>query len=555
MLRQAAALPAAFSLLALALAPPALGQPSGSPPPGEVFAETIDVSVVNVEVFVSDRAGHPVNGLRREDFELRVDGRPVPITNFYASAAPPEATAPNASVGAPASVPEAQRLTLVILVDEVNLSQEGRARALPALETFLRASLGPTDRVIVAVKQGADLKVRLPPPGDIPAILAALREVPTRMARGVHPPSEAELSARDLGLDGGDGKADLATPRGPITGESESAGRLLLRSLKDFVDSVAGLPGRKAVLYLTERLAVEVHDPLFRDLVERASAEQVTLYGMGAAEPRYALGARNGLGSDLERTLADLTTPTGGLSQANGLAGPAFLDRIRGDLGSYYSLGFAPDSPHDLGSHRLEVRVPGRPGVTVRFPASYAGRPSEERLADRAVAALDLGVADNPLGVRLAVEGERPAAAGRRQVSLLIEMPVSSFTLVPSEGVRQGRVALAIVGRDAQGKRLPPQRAVIPVRVPEAKLAALQGKTAAHRLVLDLPTGSTRVAVAFSDELGGRESVMVGAFDVGGRAAPGSAAPAAARRRPAAPAERPPSLPPPGRDPWPPPGG
>jgi VWFA-related protein len=549
MLRRAAVLPA---ILALAAALPALGQaaapaPSSSPPSGEVFAETIDVSVVNVQVFVSDRAGHPVNGLKREDFELRVDGRPVPITNFYASATPPEAAAPNASVGAPAAVPEAQRLTLVILVDDVNLSQQGRARALPALETFLRASLGPTDRVIIAVKQGADLKVRLPPPGDVPAILAALREVPTRMARGAHPPSEAELSARDLGLDGGDGKADISTPRGPITGESEAEGRTLLRSLKDFVDSVAGLPGRKAVLYLTEKLAVEVRDPLFRSLVERASAEQVTLYGMGALEPQYALGARNGLGSELERTLDSLTTPTGGLSSADLFAGPGLLDRIRGDLGSYYSLGFTPGSPRDRGSHQLEVRVTGRPGMTVRFPASYAARPSEERLADRAVAALDLGVADNPLGVRLAVEGERPAAAGRRQVSLLIEMPVSSFTLVPSEGVRQGRVALAIVARDAQGKRLPPQRAVIPVRVPEAKLAALQGKTAAHRLALDLPTGSTRVAVAFSDELGGRESVMVGAFEVGGRAAPGSAA-AAARRRPAAPAERSPRFgaPPPG---------
>jgi hypothetical protein len=123
------------------------------------------------------------------------------------------------------------------------------------------------------------------------------------------------------------------------------------------------------VLYLTEQLVVPAGDPLFRRLVERAGAEQVTLYALGALQPRKALGG------DLERALHEMTAPTGGLSQADGFAGAAFLDRLHDDLGSYYSLGFAPGSPHDGRSHRLEVRVPGRRGVTVRFPASYAARP------------------------------------------------------------------------------------------------------------------------------------------------------------------------------------
>ncbi len=47
------------------------------------LAERIDVTVINVDVMVTDRAGHPVSGLTREDFEVFEDGRPQKITNFY----------------------------------------------------------------------------------------------------------------------------------------------------------------------------------------------------------------------------------------------------------------------------------------------------------------------------------------------------------------------------------------------------------------------------------------------------------------------------------------
>jgi VWFA-related protein len=357
---------AVLSLLFLPLLPlPAPAQPASAavPPAGEVFSETIDVSVVNVQVFVSERAGKPVRGLGRDDFQLLVDGKPVPITNFYAgdeAAAEPGA--------AREAIPAAQRLTLVIYVDDVNLSEQGRALLLPQVESFLRASLHPSDRVLIASSEGTRLIVRQPPAGDIPAIVAALREVPARMAGADHD-SAAEVSAYDLKIDGGDGKADLSRASGRVTGELEAMGRLLLRQLREFVGSISRLPGRKAVLYLTEQLQVPLGDPLFRRLVERAGAEQVTLYALGAKTPRQALG------SGLERALYEMTAPTGGLSQANGFVGAAFLDRLRDDLGSYYSLGFSPNAPHDGRSHRLEVRVPGRRGVTVRFPASYAAQP------------------------------------------------------------------------------------------------------------------------------------------------------------------------------------
>ena len=54
--------------------------------PTSFFSEAIDVRVINVDVFVTDRSGQPVAGLPRESFELRVDGKVMPISNFYAEA-------------------------------------------------------------------------------------------------------------------------------------------------------------------------------------------------------------------------------------------------------------------------------------------------------------------------------------------------------------------------------------------------------------------------------------------------------------------------------------
>src|SRR5215203_626141 len=55
-----------------------------APPPQDQFGEAVDVNVVNVDVYVTDKNGRPVTGLRKEEFELREDGKRVEITNFEA---------------------------------------------------------------------------------------------------------------------------------------------------------------------------------------------------------------------------------------------------------------------------------------------------------------------------------------------------------------------------------------------------------------------------------------------------------------------------------------
>ena len=58
--------------------------PASDPAADGIFVESIDVNVVNVEVYVTDKKGDRVTGLGRDDFELFEDDKPVKISNFYA---------------------------------------------------------------------------------------------------------------------------------------------------------------------------------------------------------------------------------------------------------------------------------------------------------------------------------------------------------------------------------------------------------------------------------------------------------------------------------------
>ena len=75
----------AWSLAALLL--PSLG--AGQQPSAAV-SESVDVNIVNVDVWVSDRKGSPMTGLVAKDFQLFEDEKKVKVVNFYEGNDPDE---------------------------------------------------------------------------------------------------------------------------------------------------------------------------------------------------------------------------------------------------------------------------------------------------------------------------------------------------------------------------------------------------------------------------------------------------------------------------------
>src|SRR5437762_13821602 len=61
-----------------------LGQTRQNSPPAEQAEDVVKINteLVQTDVMVFDKQGHFVNGLRAQDFELRIDGKSQPISFF-----------------------------------------------------------------------------------------------------------------------------------------------------------------------------------------------------------------------------------------------------------------------------------------------------------------------------------------------------------------------------------------------------------------------------------------------------------------------------------------
>ena len=117
---------------------------------GDLFFDTVDVNVVNIEVLVADRAGVPVTGLSRDDFAVYEDGEEVELSNFF-EVVSGQAVVKNAGPDAPLPVPETRRLQLVVFIDNANLGPQSRKRILSDLRDYLSTQLTPDDRVMLVV--------------------------------------------------------------------------------------------------------------------------------------------------------------------------------------------------------------------------------------------------------------------------------------------------------------------------------------------------------------------------------------------------------------------
>ena len=227
--------------------------------PSTVFAEVVDVRVVNIEVVVMDRNGNRVHDLEASDFELRVDGEPVPIDYFTvieegrALAAGPGQTV----AGLPILEPDAPVGTSFLLfVDDFFSIKRDRDRVLDRLEEDF-AELGSRDQVAAVAFDGKTVDLLTTWTNSLSQLSEALREARRREPHGLMRLGEMQTNDRERREREGLRERSEETPRNSLDhAELHYATNLenqLERSVLAAAATLRGFanrPGRKVMLLL-----------------------------------------------------------------------------------------------------------------------------------------------------------------------------------------------------------------------------------------------------------------------------------------------------------------
>jgi VWFA-related protein len=332
---------ASLALVAF-LAAAGLGLPVPARAAPQPFGEQIEVNVVTIEVYVTDRDGRPVTGLQRKDFTLLEDGKPMDIVNFDAIAGNPAAGAapaapasqPAAGTGAAAAPPSADGQHLAIFIDNTFLRPAHRNRAVGQIRDFLAQGLAPADKVMV-VTQDPGLHVRLPFTTDRAALDAALAGIESLAAPGAQLETERRRAV-DLILTLSEANSkgpaepnacpvDIAVP---VTTYAEAMRQEVLRSIKTMtvlVNSLAGMPGRKALLHVSDGLPLNPGEDLFEVLRTLCGSGGATA-GLAGVSDTDGEGARGSSYQGSQAALDALQYAT--TNEFTNLAGHANAQRV-----------------------------------------------------------------------------------------------------------------------------------------------------------------------------------------------------------------------------------
>jgi VWFA-related protein len=540
---------AGFALLALmllTLASPALAQ---APRAGAklddtpTFGERIDVRVVNVEVVVTDKSGNRVPSLPASDFQLKVDGKAVPI-EFFSEVRGGDVIAPGpgegpAIAGLPSLAPGTPVGTsYLVFVDDYFSIGPRRDEVLNALKNDL-ARLQPEDRMAIVAYDGRRLSMLASWTSDQAILARAFKEALKRPAHGLE--RVAELHSFDSGrrlrpvdfnpvgqrfLNNRLDVEQLVYARrlGDQVGKSVDAAVSTLRSF-------ASPPGRKVMLLLDggwpfslgdyvvnnpTRPILESEIPsgdvLLRPLTDTANLLGYTVYpvdvpglssdlsGIDISEDGPAATTNFPIRQqEVYATLDYVAQATGGEALRAGLRGPA-LARAASDTRSYYWLGFSPAQKRDDQHHKVEVSV-RRSGLKVRSRSSYVDLSKNGESAMMVESAMLFG---SPAGVAsLPVELGAATRSGRREilVPVKIALPVTAMTVVPIAGVYQTELELRVAAIDENGDRSDVPMVPIKLSFPKPPEA---GKYVPYSFPLKLRKIRQHIVIALFDPLGGK---------------------------------------------------
>ena len=536
--RMAAALILSAST-ALAQQPPA---PSQLP----TFSESVEVRVLNLDVDVTDSKGAPVTDLKREDFTLKIGGKPVPIEYFTlvnegAIHAPDLATAPPDQVlatyrkGEDAYVPR----NFLVYVDLGYLPPGLRNRSLNAIRD-LATRLGPNDAMrVIVFNRTPTVLVDWTTSKDV--VLTSLADI-ERQGVGMSRLQTQEQSIALMNSMGSTRRAVNSRLQIAQQYAQEVGAEIedMIASIQSELVTLTPLNGKKAFLFLSggfeyqpgyvmAQYASGNYVPTMANvnvreiptrltaMIQRANADQITFYtvdatgltgdGTPASEGSpstnvLAIEQRPNLRfqaqQDRQNGMQQMAVETGGLALLNTNDFQRGLSRIYQQVSTYYTLGVTLSKLGITGYQKVEVTV-SRPGMTVRARKGFDPQSETQRVENRARATMETDLSYNAIPAKIETS---PATPDKKYYLLPISVlvPAAALTFVPEGDKELARVEFYIGAVDEKGGTSGLNRQEMTFQVPLGKsksdamlrhTAQLQTKKGNYRIVVNVRDAAT----------------------------------------------------------------
>lgn len=525
------------------------------------YFEEVAVEIVNVEVYVTDGDGNPVVGLTIDDFEVLEDKRPVELLNFYAvsdgkptSLNDPVDDTPVDPLLEPEAeldeiaYPEEQRLNLIIYVDNLFIHPLNRNRVFDRLRGFINDTLKPGDQVMVA-SYDRSLHIRHPFSSDIASVSLVLDEA--QKLTGYAQTRELERSEAVREIYESTSLHSALFKASSFADNARNEAEESIDGLREMLESLAGLPGRKMLVHVSDGLPAVPGQDLFQavqqqyadqsalaeamgyDLSQRyvhliadANSNRVSFYTIDAA----GLRTQSGIGADtravnsptgvsmavdsvrtsnLQDTLINMADRTGGQAVFNTNDVADGLQRITRDFNNYYSLGYRAPGSRRGRYHDIQVRLPGKEkGWRIRHREGYRDKPVATQMEDAINAYFVHGFQTNPLDASIDVGSQTRTDDGTYNVPIRVRIPIKAITLVPRPGLHEAQLQLYFSAIDEKGSKAPVAEMPLELRVPDESLELAMQDELTRVINLAMKPGPHKFVVGVRDEISEVRSIL-----------------------------------------------
>jgi len=470
-------------------------------------AESIEVSIVNVDVFVSDRSGNRVRGLTQNDFEIYEDGKLQPITNFAEYQSDVSNENSSVSVGqAPSPVPAAQAAlpaprqhrTLVVFIDRFQAPAMKSEEVFGQLKALLHKAVRPGDSVTI-VSWVHRLYTRLPFTDNLEDIDHTLDTIAkerhyslTGNYQEIEEEQEFEKQAAALSGMPGNGLPEM-----PVVEQLDASTREFndmkakTKALNAVIESISGIDGQKSMIFVSRRFSIyagreyladrhQLNGPpgIYEQLLntrkevesvaKAANAHGVTMYMLypagldndwvqnasnrrqpGTSEPTVVGHSYMTLNNEVE-ALQYVADQTGGMAAWGQQDVIKLLPRIEQDFSSYYSLAYRATTHRQDRARKIVVKAKNR-AYNVRARRQFIEQSDETKMKNRVVATLFSDSDDTKIPLRVRIGQRKPKGAGKYILPVLVEIPVQSLVSLPDAKGQRGAFSVYIAWGDILG--------------------------------------------------------------------------------------------------------